>query len=376
MYFLRHPKDLVFGPEFVEEMNSSVMKLLQDSPLAVGDSLSAIGEAYCKDSALPVVLPVASRRARILARLRSMDKQGVSMELLLSIMLGLCAVELVDSSAQQQTSNLPVLLDNLSMMLHHHLRERDDLNQLAKYFLRAMARQDMLLSLTRLHQSKIPTSWWLDDEAKIHADRFMGYTGTLMPILARLSDLAADIRASWLQTVVEDNTVGPIPKAYQTEPDLHDRASQLRNELSLWHPTVDPTLSFQTSRKFLMHANSYRDASLLYLYRLFSPPGSSAEADRAALTMAYEVMSHIADSEEDLKMSLWPVFLAACEMRSDPDRVSATQVLDSICRSRKTVTALGTRSFVFNRVWVARDAGIDWNWMALNLKYSNELLPI
>lgn len=262
-------------------------------------------------------------------------------------------------------------------MLHHHLRKSDDLNQLSKYFLRAMARQDMLLSLTRLHQSKIPTSWWLDDEAQIHADRFMGYTSTLMPILARLSDLAADTRASWLETVIDNDPVGAIPDAHgSTERDLNDRASKLRDELSLWHPAVDPTLSFQHSRKFLMHANSYRQASLLYLYRLFTPPGSSAEADRAALTMAYEVMSHIADSEDDLKMSLWPVFLAACEMRSDPDRRSATQVLNSICRSRKTVTALGTRNFVFNRVWVARDAGIDWNWMTLNLKYPNELLPI
>ncbi|KIW10865.1 hypothetical protein PV08_10164 [Exophiala spinifera] len=365
MYFLRHPKELVFGPEFVEEMNSSVIKVLQDSPLAVGDILSAIGEAYCKDSALPLVLPVASRRARILARLRGMDKHGVSMELLLSIMLGLCAVELVDSSAQRQTSSLPVLLDNLSMMLHRHLGKGDDLNQLAKYFLRAMARQDMLISLTRMHRSKIPTTWWLDDGAKARADRFMGYTGTLMPILSRLSDLAADIRVSWLET----------PR-HSVEGNLHARASNLQYELSMWHPIVDPKLPFQSSRKFLMHANSYRQASLLYLFRLFSPPGSSAEADRAALTMAYEVMSHIADHEEDLKMSLWPVFLAACEMCSESDRLSVTNVLDSICRSRKTVTALGTRSFVLNRVWVARDAGIDWSWMTLNVKYPNELLPI
>jgi hypothetical protein len=98
LYFRRHPRELVFGPEFVHEMNSNVLKVFQNSPLAVGDSLSAIGEAYCKDSSLAVAVPIASRKARILARLRTMDNLGVSMELLLSIILGLCAVEVGNHS--------------------------------------------------------------------------------------------------------------------------------------------------------------------------------------------------------------------------------------------------------------------------------------
>jgi hypothetical protein len=98
LYFRRHPRELVFGPEFVHEMNSNVLKVFQNSPLAVGDSLSAIGEAYCKDRSLAVAVPIASRKARILARLRAMDNLGVSMELLLSIILGLCAVEVSNHS--------------------------------------------------------------------------------------------------------------------------------------------------------------------------------------------------------------------------------------------------------------------------------------
>lgn len=97
VYFMRHPSELVFGTEFVNEMNSSVMKVFQSSPLVVSDSLSAIGEAYLRDSSLPILVSLANRKARILARLRSLDKRGVSLELLVTIMLGLCAVEVANS---------------------------------------------------------------------------------------------------------------------------------------------------------------------------------------------------------------------------------------------------------------------------------------
>lgn len=93
VYFTRHPTELVFGSEFVNEMNSCVLKVFQNSPMAVGDSLSAIGEAYLKDHKSQAMVPVPNRRARILARLRNLDTLGVSLELLLTVMLGLCAVE-------------------------------------------------------------------------------------------------------------------------------------------------------------------------------------------------------------------------------------------------------------------------------------------
>jgi hypothetical protein len=93
VYFMRHPGELVFGAEFVDEMNASVFKVFENSPLVVGDSLSAIGEAYVKDFSLPVLVPVPNRKARILARLRDMDSLGLRVELLVVIMLGLCAIE-------------------------------------------------------------------------------------------------------------------------------------------------------------------------------------------------------------------------------------------------------------------------------------------
>lgn len=274
-------------------------------------------------------------------------------------------------------SALPSLLDNLSMMLDHHINRGFELTQLSKYFVRALARQDMMISLVRFQRPRIPTSYWLDDHAKQHADRFMGYTGTLMPILNELCTLAEDIR-----TPLPDNILGPDSEDITFSIPLHDplilveRAARLQSQLELWHPTVDSTLSFHSSRKFLMHANAYRSAALLYLHRLIHPAGSSVEADQAALIMAYEVMVHTSGEDDDLKMSLWPVFIAACEVCNEADRTTATYMLGAICRARKTVTSTRTRAFVINRVWHARDNALDWNWMTLSEQYPNDLLPI
>lgn len=274
-------------------------------------------------------------------------------------------------------SALPSLLDNLSMMLDHHINRGFELTQLSKYFVRALARQDMMISLVRFQRPRIPTSYWLDDHSKQHADRFMGYTGSLMPILGELCALAEDIRAP-----LPDNLLGADSDDMTFSIPLHDplilveRAAQLQSQLELWHPTVDSTLSFHSSRKFLMHANAYRSAALLYLHRLISPAGSSVEADQAALIMAYEVMVHTSGEDDDVKMSLWPVFVAACEVSNEADRMTTSYMLGAICRARKTVTATRTRAFVINRVWHARDNALDWNWMSLSEQYPNDLLPI
>ncbi|EXJ93189.1 hypothetical protein A1O3_01746 [Capronia epimyces CBS 606.96] len=378
VYFLRHPADLVFGGEFVQEMNSNVLKVFQNSPQAVSDSLSAIGETYLQDKPLPVLVFVPNRKARILARLRNMDKLGVSLELLLLTFLGLCAVELVDAGyCEDSISTIPALMENLAMMLEHYLHRGLELSQLSKYFVRALARQDMMIALSRFHRPRIPTAYWLDDYARQHLDRFMGYTGPLMPLLAELCALAEDIRiAANDNPSDEDLQPATFSISRHHSASLLDRASQLQSRLELWHPTIDPQLSFESSRKFLMHANAYRSSSLLYLHRLFRPPGSSMEADQRALTMAYEVLVHTTASDEDVKMSLWPVFLASCEMNSEADRMSATQIMGAVCRGRNIVTTLRTRSFVINRVWPARDAGLDWNWRTLAQQYPNELLPI
>jgi hypothetical protein len=90
VYFMRHPADLVMSDEFVSEMNAFALALLQQSPTAVCDSLSAIGENYIKD---PGAIQVSNRKMRLVSRLRMINEDGSSLELVLALLLGLCGVE-------------------------------------------------------------------------------------------------------------------------------------------------------------------------------------------------------------------------------------------------------------------------------------------
>jgi hypothetical protein len=91
VYFNRHPFELVISLEFVDEMNASVLMILQDNPTAVGDALYSIGRVYLdeegqRSSLLPLAL---DRRARTLARLKVKDpSRELEQMLLMTLALG------------------------------------------------------------------------------------------------------------------------------------------------------------------------------------------------------------------------------------------------------------------------------------------------
>ena len=146
--------------------------------------------------------------------------------------------------------------------------------------------------------------------------------------------------------------------------------------IEAWHPNSISGVSFGSSRKFLAQAYAYRSAALLYLYRLFHPPQTSPEADQVALAMAHDVLLYTCGPREELRMLLWPVFIAACETLGEEDRLTVLDVFDAICEYRKTATALRTKRFCIDRVWKARDSGMEWDWMRLVESYPGECLPI
>jgi hypothetical protein len=102
-----------------------------------------------------------------------------------------------------------------------------------------------------------------------------------------------------------------------------------------------------------------------------------AEAEAEALHKAHEILLYAGNlPASDVKLLLWPVFLAACEMKDPEDRSAVLEIFNSILDKRKTVTVLQTRTFVENVVWRARDEGKDWNWMRLAQEHPGECLPI
>lgn len=444
VYFNRHPWELSMGSEFVNEMNANVLTILQQNPQAIVDSLSAIGHSYLADNSLAVL----NYRARILATLRSMDLAKYNLEEMVFMLLGLSAIELVDLDCRTgPETTIPAVIANSAALIRHYLSLGRELSSLARYFTRALARQDMILSLVHLHRPLIPTTVWLDEKAQKSADRLMGYTATFMPLLEELAALAEDMRSllqfpgcdqqqlerapdgvvlsdaayenggfsftqaeshavltllqkEELATHGNNNTfdvlhfetvhlrsrTSPAPTNHQLTDfaDYLHRAEDLRARIELWKPTLPHGLSFRKSRRFLSQAACYRAGALLYLFRLLNPPrcGSNSSPsimDEEATARAHEVLMSTniaAENPDEVKMLLWPVFLAACEMSAEEDRQMVLDVLDTILSQRKTATVQKIKSFVLNRVWPARDRGEAWNWMVLAHKHPGECLPI
>lgn len=100
------------------------------------------------------------------------------------------------------------------------------------------------------------------------------------------------------------------------------------------------------------------------------------ESDLDAFEMACEVMVHLKAPPEDLRLSTWPALIASCELKSEEDRAVAIDIFRGIYLVRKTGTSLQTKRFVTQRVWKARDAGDDWDWMTLSQRYPGECIPI
>jgi hypothetical protein len=214
----------------------------------------------------------------------------------------------------------------------------------------------------------------------------MGYTGTLMPLLAKLSILAGDARSllkqrtevdtDFRQDLAPNNIHIDTIRKTQWNGNLSQRALELQTAINQWRPHYPPSTPFQSSKNMMLHAHAYKAASLLYLHRIMDPAGVSKEADQVALSMAHEVLMHLSGLSDQLKTALWPAFIASCELASTEDRTTAIQIFEEIFRMRKTVTTLRTKAFCITRVWQARDSGSNWNWMNLVYEYPGECLPI
>ncbi|KAJ5806401.1 fungal-specific transcription factor domain-containing protein [Penicillium pulvis] len=352
---------------FVQEMNGAVISLLQQSPTAVGDSLAAIGESYVKDS-MDLAL-VLNRKMRLLRRLRLINEDGSNPELVMMLLLALCGVELVDPRSDDGGTALSALIANASVILEVYRRQGKKLNGMTKYFVRGLARQDLLISLSRMQRTKIDPHIWLDEYSMSHADRLMGFTTTLAPILSKLSALAEDVSFALDNRFItdrkhnsEESMSDDVAIRYS---NLFEREATIRAQLMAWRPIRDSSMSIQVSQKFLLHAYAWRAAALLYLFRLFNRPGSSTKADTEALSMAYEIVAQISGSPQEIKLCLWPLFIAACEVEKPEDRLHVSRLFDDIHQARPMATTRRTKSFCVEQVWPARNSGANWDWMFL-----------
>lgn len=229
----------------------------------------------------------------------------------------------------------------------------------------------MIMSISHLRRNSIRTEIWLDSHA-YRPDRFMGYTTTLMPLLEELCGLAEDV----YRTAQYVPPIAYGPESPSDGPSITCKINDLRSRIESWRWGFPKGVSAASAERLTAHADAYRAAALLMLFRLLHAAGTSAESDQTALEMAEEVMVHLRRPPEDLRLSTWPALIASCELQREADRAAAINVFHSIYSVRKTGTSLQTLKFVTDRVWWARDQGHDWNWMNLSQQFPGECVPI
>lgn len=82
------------------------------------------------------------------------------------LLLGLCAMELVEFKATPPETTIPVIVANAACLINHHVSSGREVSSLAHYFIPVLARQEVIISMTQLHRLTIPTSMWLYEEAQ------------------------------------------------------------------------------------------------------------------------------------------------------------------------------------------------------------------
>ncbi|KAK4937002.1 hypothetical protein LTR10_022251 [Elasticomyces elasticus] len=344
---------MVVSSYFVDEMTANVLSVLQLHPDAIRDTLVAIGQLYLDRLGRGSFISALSRRQRTLARLRTMEDPLQNLELALCMLVQLAGLE----RSHTRQSNF--------------LQDRHP-SYIAKYFLRALARQDMIMSLTYRRRPWIRTSLWLDEESLSLPDRFMGWTATLMPILQELCELAEDTRLGLLRENGDEQEEDGISMNILR----HEQAMDLQLRIENWQPVVTDNIPATSRPTLLAHATALRLAALLYLHRILYPAGYSLLCDQQACEMGRKVLSTLGIVPEKLKTMLWPALVAACEMWQVEDRAVALDIFDGIYTSRATATALAVKAFCVERVWQARDTEQDWDWMKLIYRHPGECTPV
>ncbi|KAF2812644.1 uncharacterized protein BDZ99DRAFT_270676 [Mytilinidion resinicola] len=387
-YFDRHPHELVIGsePEFVKDMNMHFLSVFQQNPEAMRDVLCGIGQVYLhrmgQSSSLVRAL---DKRAKTLARIRSRNEIPPNIEFVLAIILGICGLELIDTNYGPGDFSLQILHSTTAVFVNQYLSTGSILSATSKFFLRGLARQEMMIAITQRRRPSIACSLWLDSECYNTADRFMGFTMTIMPLWEEICGLAEDMKRKLAPCSFEHDLVLSRAEATMTTSQtqtsletaiLHSRAAALRTRLESWHPPSIPNFSGSSSQKFFRHAATYRSAGLLYLHRLLYMPGQSAPADNIALSLAYDIFAHLTGPFSWLRLSLLPTLIAACEFRRDDDRKMALGLFEGMYGSRNTFTTDTTKRFVVNRVWPSLDSGEEVSWMELADRYPGECVPI
>ncbi|PMB72023.1 hypothetical protein BM221_002122 [Beauveria bassiana] len=171
------------------------------------------------------------------------------------------------------------------------------------------------------------------------ADTLLGMATSLWPIVHRLSNLGA-----LKDRVLDAASIGNSDRAAQLRAELDAEAAAIEAALVAWEPerlsspdqdantttAVVTTTTTGPLRGIFSNARAYRHSSLVHLYRsirgLRREDATVQRHMRASLACCVEAV----ESAGPMGALLWPLFVAACEARTEEDRALATRAFAGI----------------------------------------------
>lgn len=157
------------------------------------------------------------------------------------------------------------------------------------------------------------------------------------------------LRAIAALSQVEDST-GRLehPQVMWTFQGLQDRLFRLKQQ-----PPVDyDEQPVKEQTKIRLTADFYHAATVLYL-RAISPNVDATNQTVAWLGRAFEILDGL-----EICTSPWPLFVVACESRTDEQRIIILRTLDRMIQDRKIGNVFVLRDLIEN-YWKQRDLQAD-----------------
>lgn len=173
----------------------------------------------------------------------------------------------------------------------------------------------------------------------------LGCSVEIMEIIHHINQL----RAIATRTQIE-KTEGHFerPSVMWTFQGLQDRLFRLKQQ----PPTDDTLRSVKDQTKIQLTAEFYRIAAILYL-RAICPHVDATNQTPVWLDSAFEVLAGL-----EICTSPWPLFVVACECRTDKQRIVILRTLDRMDQDRKIGNVLVLRDLIEN-YWKQKDLQAD-----------------
>ncbi|ROW07452.1 hypothetical protein VMCG_03923 [Cytospora schulzeri] len=172
----------------------------------------------------------------------------------------------------------------------------------------------------------------------------LGCSVEIMEIIHYINQL----RSAPTRKLTEQNGRLELPSVMWTCQGLQDRLSRLEQQL----PAEYKGQSVRERTKVELTAELYRIAAVLYL-RAICPNIDATNQTHMWLEQAFKVLASL-----EICTSPWPLFVVACESKSDEQRIVILRALDRMDEDRKIGNVFVLRNLIEN-YWKQQDLQAD-----------------